>query len=90
MNLKQLLCGIRYVTVQGDAENTDVKAICIDTRDMIYGTGFVCIEGTHNDSHTMAEQSVYKGASSVVCAKEIKVTKGVPVIKGKSTKEAVT
>ena len=43
MNLKQLLCGIRYVTVQGDAENTDVKAICIDTRDMIYGSVFVCI-----------------------------------------------
>ena len=89
MNLKQLLCGIRYVTVQGDAENTDVKAICIDTRDMIYGSVFVCIEGTHNDSHTMAEQAVYKGASAVVCEKDIKVTKGVTVIKVKSTREAL-
>lgn len=89
MKLKQLLCGFRYVTVQGNAEDTDVTAICIDTRDMIYGSVFVCIEGTHNDSHTMAEQAVYRGASAIVCEKDINVTKGVTVIKVKNTREAL-
>ncbi len=89
MKLKQLLCGFRYVTVQGDERDTDVKAICTDTREMIYGSVFVCIKGAHTDSHAMAEQAVYKGASAIVCERDISVTKEVTVIRVKNTREAL-
>lgn len=88
-NLSELLSGIKYRVIQGDA-HINVSDICIDTRDMISGSVFVCLSGSRKDSHDMAQQAVYKGAVAVVCERPVEVTEGITVIMVKSTREAVS
>ena len=86
-SLLELLAGIKYRVIQGDV-HTKVTDICIDTRDMVNGSAFICLKGAHKDSHAMAQQAVYKGALAVICEKPVEVTEGITVIMVKSTRQA--
>ncbi len=88
-SLLELLTGIKYRVIQGNAD-IQVSDICIDTRDMVSGSVYVCLSGAHTDSHDMVQQAVYKGAVAIVCEKPVNVTDGITVIMVRSTREAVS
>ncbi len=87
--LKDLLKDIEYTVLSGDV-NREVSCICYDSRDMKAGAVFVCIKGANNDSHNMAQSTVYYGAAAIVVEKEIEIIGDVTVILVKNTRSALS
>ncbi len=88
MNLKKLLKGVGYKVLSGSVD-IDVKAVCTDTRNMIYQSVFVCTAGTNTDTHKMVRQAVYRGASAIVCERPVEVTEGITVVLVNNTRYAL-
>lgn len=65
MRLENLLKNIDYKIVKGSLD-TDVKAVCYDSRKVEKGDLFVCITGFQTDGHKYAKSAIEKGASVIV------------------------
>ena len=87
--LSDLLEGIEYKVISGNL-NREVNGVCYSTHDMTVNSVFVCIKGFHSDSHEMAQQAVYAGASVIVCERAVKVTDNVTVILVNDSREALS
>lgn len=87
--LIDLLEGIAYEVISGNV-NREVNGVCYSTHDMTAGSVFVCIKGFHSDSHDMAQQAVYAGASVIVCERAVTVTDNVTVILVNDSREALS
>ena len=70
MRLETLLEGLNYDVVQGNIEH-DVTAVVFDSRKVIPGCLFICIEGARNDGHTYAVQAALQGAAAVIVQKPV-------------------
>ncbi len=72
MKLRQLLAGLTILSSNADPE-TEITAVCYDSRKVTSGCVFVCIRGLKSDGHDYAEQAVAKGARLVVTERELVV-----------------
>ncbi len=70
MELSRLLNDIAYKSLTGDA-SAEVAGICTDSRKLRPGELFVCCRGANYDSHDFAEEACSRGASAVVCERDI-------------------
>lgn len=83
MLLKDLLKGIEYETLKGslDVEISDV----IYNSDMLKpNSAFICKKGAKFDSHTIAQEAVDKGATAIICDRDV-VAENCTVIKVENT-----
>ena len=65
MILKQLLTGIEYQVLQGDA-GVEIAGVAYDSRKVQDGFLFVCMRGMAVDGHTFAKAAVEAGAIALV------------------------
>jgi len=68
MLLSQLADGLKY---SGEFVDTDVTSVVIDSRKVVPGSVFVCIEGRTFDSHTVAQKALDSGAAAVVTSHQL-------------------
>ena len=87
--LVDLLDGIEYQVVSGNI-NREVNGVCYSTYDMLANSVFVCIKGFHSDSHDMAQQAVYGGATVIVAERGVTITGNVTVILVNDSREALS
>lgn len=88
MKLSRLLERMSYTCVQGDTE-VEVNSLIYDSRKVTNNSVFVCISGAKFDGHVYANEVVDKGATVIVVEKDVKVIKGVTIIKVENTREAL-
>lgn len=70
--LKELLADIEYQCVRGTQE-IEVTEIVYDSRKVVQGSLFICIQGANADGHDYAQQVAAAGAAVLVVQKEIEL-----------------
>lgn len=88
MRLSVLLEGLTYEVVQGNTE-VEVRGIKNDSRRVQPGDLFFCISGAVSDGHKYAQDVVAKGASVIVCEKDVQVPETVTVVRVESSRYAM-
>ena len=88
MRLSVLLEGLTYEVVQGNTE-VEVSGIKNDSRRVQPGDLFFCISGAVSDGHKYAQDVAAKGASVIVCEKDVQVPETVTVVRVESSRYAM-
>ena len=91
MKLAELFEKLEYECVQGSMDR-EICAVVNDSRRVVPGSLFICIEGANFDGHRFAAEVVEKGAGALLISKEIDVSaaeKDVTVIKVENTRYAM-
>lgn len=88
MELESLLKGLEFTCVRGNPE-TEVTGIVYDSKKVKKGCLFVCIKGTHFDSHECALQVAQAGAAVLVVERKVEAISGVTVIRVENTRYAM-
>ena len=70
--LKNLLDGVEYECVRGTTDR-EVADIAYDSRRVVPGCMFICIDGAVTDGHAYAADAVRAGASVVVAEKDVEL-----------------
>jgi UDP-N-acetylmuramoyl-L-alanyl-D-glutamate--2,6-diaminopimelate ligase len=86
MLLSRLLEGLENVEVIGNA-NSEISSIAYDSRKVVKGSLFVCIEGFKQDGHEFINDAIEKGAVAVVVSKDVTVDPAVVIIKTNNTRK---
>ena len=69
MKLRELIASLPYpaeLIVGDDRMDTDITALCTDSRKVGPGALFFCIPGTKVDGHTFAQKAMESGAAALV------------------------
>ncbi len=85
MKLKKLIEGLEY-TASADVMDTEITAICCDSRKVTNGAVFVCLEGGI-DGHDFAQSAQQNGAKVIVANRKTDST--LPHIIVENTREAM-
>lgn len=64
--LKDILYGVSLKKVIGSTES-EVEAICFDSRKAAQGVLFVAVRGTESDGHAFIEKAIDLGAAAILC-----------------------
>lgn len=64
--LRDILFNIHPVQITGNSE-TEITALCIDSRKAIPGAAFIAIKGTETDGHHFINKAIELGAKTVIC-----------------------
>lgn len=90
MKLVDLLEQIEYKCIRGTTDR-EVEAVVYDSRKVVEGSLFICIEGANFDGHEFAADVVEKGAKVLVVSREVELAphKDVTVIQVEDTRYAM-
>lgn len=74
----ETLCSLAGLETPADTRMAacNISAITIDSRAVVPGCMFVCIQGTRADGHAFIEEALHRGAAAVVTEREVPVMKG--------------
>lgn len=86
--VEQLLENLEYQCIQGSVE-TEVSQVAYDSRRVVPGALFVCIQGNETDGHRYAREAVEKGAAAILVEEEIDVPAQATVLRTKDTRMAL-
>ena len=79
MKLSQLMEGIEYTLLEGDL-STDVSEVCYDSRQVVPGALFVCMNGLITDGHQYVQEALDKGATAVIAEKKVVLKEGIVLL----------
>lgn len=87
---KDLLQKLSYTCVQGD-DSVSISEVVYDSRKIVKGCMFICIEGANFDGHTFAEEAAKKEAACLIVSKEVALPKNcdMTVIRVEDTRYAM-
>ena len=90
MKLLDLLEQTDYECIQGTMD-TEVTAVVYDSRKVMEGSLFICIEGANFDGHCFAAEVVEKGAKVLIVSKAVEnlSAQDITVIKVADTRYAM-
>jgi len=87
MKLKQLIEGLDYLQVEEDFEEIEISNIAYDSRKVVPGSLFVCIEGYKVDGHNYIRDAANRGAAALIIQKDTVTPEGVPFMKLSDTRK---
>lgn len=82
--LKELLTLLPGAVVKGN-EDTDIKHITADSREVREGSLFICLVGAHVNGHDYIEQAVANGATALLVQEDRVFPETVAVIRVQDT-----
>jgi UDP-N-acetylmuramoyl-L-alanyl-D-glutamate--2,6-diaminopimelate ligase len=89
MQLSELLERLTFTCTQGSIDQ-EVTEVIYDSRKVVKGCLFICIEGTKSDGHAFAAQAAAKGAAALVVSKPVEgIAPEVCVIQVEDTRYAM-
>ncbi|NRT33964.1 UDP-N-acetylmuramoyl-L-alanyl-D-glutamate--2,6-diaminopimelate ligase [Clostridium beijerinckii] len=89
MNLKSILKGIDFESIQGDID-IEVNKINYDSRKASIDDVFVCIKGYATDGHKYIEKAIENGAKVIVIQDDIEIKdENIAIIKCNDTRKAL-
>lgn len=87
MDLSKIIEGVNPLKVAGPIR-LEIKDIFYNSKSVIPGSVFVCLEGADFDGHDYADDAVNKGACCIIASKEIYIS-GVTVVTVQNTRSAL-
>ncbi|MGM0897708.1 MAG: UDP-N-acetylmuramoyl-L-alanyl-D-glutamate--2,6-diaminopimelate ligase [Bacillota bacterium] len=87
MDSKQLFYNIPISSIKGELPES-ISHMTMDSREIVQGSLFVCIEGYTVDGHDFAEQAVQQGASVILAEKPLSI-EGAAVVTVADTTRAL-
>lgn len=87
MKASKLLSGLKILSSTADL-SLEVTGVVSDTRKVLNGHVFVCIEGLRFDAHTAAREMIEKGAAFVVVSRPVDAD--LPQVLVEDTREALS
>lgn len=88
MLLSDLLAGVNYSLLAGNP-NCDISDIAYDSRYVVPGGLFVCIEGTVTDGHHYVSAACQAGVAALVVQKPVEAPPGVAVVMVENSRQAL-
>lgn len=90
MNLKEILYGISYESIQGNC-NVEIEAINYDSRIKTRNGLFICIEGYTVDGHSYISSAIENGAVAIVVQKQVDlmIPPHIKVVKVEDTRHSM-
>ena len=89
MKLNRIITSIDYTLISGSTD-ISISDIIYDSRKVIPGSLFVCLEGSSFDGHIYAQDAVNQGAVALLVSKDISVdNEDITIIKVKDTRESL-
>lgn len=89
MKLSNLLTGVNYTIIQGNAD-TEVESISWDTRRISGKSLFICVRNRNVDRHEYAGEAVRKGAAAIVLEHMIEgIPEEITVIEVENSRKAM-
>lgn len=89
MKLKNLIEGLHILEISG-RDDFEIKRITYDSRKVVKGSLFVCIEGFKQDGHEFAKIAIEAGAVAVVATKRLQDIKNATIIYVEDTREVMS
>ncbi|MBR1736738.1 MAG: UDP-N-acetylmuramoyl-L-alanyl-D-glutamate--2,6-diaminopimelate ligase [Firmicutes bacterium] len=90
MLIKDMIQNVKVDIIQGDTEK-NIKGLTIDSRKVKDGYLFACIDGFTVDGHKFAKMAAEKGASVILCEKDIEdIDESVTVLKAENVRKALS
>jgi UDP-N-acetylmuramoyl-L-alanyl-D-glutamate--2,6-diaminopimelate ligase len=89
MKLRKILEGTDYKLIKGSID-IEINKIQYDSRKVQQGDIFFCIEGYKVDGHDYIKDAIDRGASVIVCQKDIEILEQCTVIKYENTRKALS
>ncbi len=86
--LRDWLKGLSYTLLQGSLD-VEVDDVVYDSRQASPGAVFVCITGTHVDSHNYIPQVLKAGVKVLVVEREVEAPQSVTVVQAEHGREAL-
>jgi UDP-N-acetylmuramoyl-L-alanyl-D-glutamate--2,6-diaminopimelate ligase len=87
MLLRDLIEGLQMIELLGE-DHITIKNIVYDSRKVVKGSVFVCIEGFQEDGHQYAKMAEERGAVCIIAQKKVEVSKDCTVVMVEDTREA--
>jgi len=88
MLLKELLDGMNYSLTAGDV-GIEISGVAYDSRYVVPGGLFVCIEGTVTDGHQYISAACAAGAVALVVQKPVEAPPGVTIIQVENSRQVL-
>ncbi len=90
MKLEDLLTDLKFTCVSGTVD-TEVSAVVYDSRKVMEGCLFLCIQGAKFDGHDFAADAAAAGAKALVVSRQVELPEGcgVTVIRVDDTRYAM-
>jgi len=90
LKLASLLFGVEVYgsSLAGLTPDTEITAVCDDSRRAVEGCMFICLRGTREDGHRYVPDALARGAVVVVCEDTSALPAGTPYILVKDTRSA--
>ncbi|WP_184244739.1 UDP-N-acetylmuramoyl-L-alanyl-D-glutamate--2,6-diaminopimelate ligase [Gracilibacillus halotolerans] len=88
MNLQQLIEVLPEYKIINKDIDSEITSVEIDSREIIAGSLFICIEGYTVDGHDYVETAVKNGAVAIISEKKLSI-QDVPIILVPDTKRAL-
>ncbi len=76
MKLKELIINLDVISVAGNTD-AEVAGIAYDSRNVVEGGMFVCIDGFETDGHKYAKAAIENGAKSLLVEKDLFIDYGI-------------
>ncbi len=87
MKIKQLLCPLDLAE-ELQLPDLEISGLAIDSRCVIPGNLFICLQGNQFDGHQFIQQAIDRGATAILTEKGVHSFDRVPVLRTFSTKIA--
>ncbi|MCI9123736.1 MAG: UDP-N-acetylmuramoyl-L-alanyl-D-glutamate--2,6-diaminopimelate ligase [Eubacterium sp.] len=88
MTIETLAQRLNYRLLAGTTA-LEVTALVYDSRKIVPGCVFICIEGTSFDGHTCVREAFEKQAAAVVVSKDTEIPDGLAVLRVDDTRKAL-
>lgn len=88
MKLSGLVSDIEVALIKGDID-INIINITNDSRKVIEGSLFVCVEGFETDGHEYIDNAIEKGAVAILVQKPVEIDSDITVILNQNTRHAL-
>ena len=88
MKLKEILKGIDYKVIKGNVD-IEINKLQNDNRQVGKDDLFLCVEGFAVDGHSFIKDAYNRGATAIICSKDIEELPDCTIIKVESSRKAL-
>ncbi|MCX7982473.1 MAG: UDP-N-acetylmuramoyl-L-alanyl-D-glutamate--2,6-diaminopimelate ligase [Syntrophales bacterium] len=88
MQIRELLSQIPFLSTQGPLSG-EVSSIVYDSRQCIPGSLFCAVSGTVQDGHNYITDAIKRGATFIICEREVEAPPGVTIIRVADSRETM-
>jgi UDP-N-acetylmuramoyl-L-alanyl-D-glutamate--2,6-diaminopimelate ligase len=88
MKIREVIQILDQPLLGGDKEQV-ISAVVCDSRSVLPGAAFVCIEGARFDGHAFIEEAIQRGAILIITERVVHVPKSVGFFRVESSREAL-